>query len=407
MALLDSLKNMLYTLIIICVFNLVSWTTPENALEPLYKAKGDAVELKPHDSAPNINNIQWNHGSNIAAEWFGSETVCLLQFKGRCMLNVSTGALTITNLNENDTGIYSVEINSQLINTPTELLVISSVSKPSISKQCNTEMTNCNLTCEGDTAVAEPITYKWFKDGVEGPSHKVFDVTEENEGKDFSCMLLNPVSNQSSESFQNPIIKYKRNRLTSIIVPVVLILVGVILGLIIFFICKRKRGRAFNVNSGRTEEGAPAETVRFLNGTAVQLQPNNVTQTQDASNQGSGPAATPNGVNGCVVSLNEEISIEVTSPAVTQNSGNGTDEASVISQTSNQDPASTELPATSKATEITSGVDETFNQDQTAPDAPNTSKETENSALMTNGQETTNPEPTSGEKEEDDGGDVD
>ncbi|XP_034534079.1 junctional adhesion molecule A-like [Notolabrus celidotus] len=280
MALLDSLKNMLYTLIIICVFNLVSWTTPGNVLEPLYKAKGDDVELKPHDSAPNINNIMWIHGTNIAAEWFGSETVCLLQFKGRCMLNVSTGALTITNLNENDTGIYSVEINSQQINTRTELLVISPVSKPFISKQCNTEMTNCNLTCEGDTAVAEPITYKWFKDGVEGPSHKVFDVTEENEGKYFSCMLLNPVSNQSSESFQNPIItNHEAIQLIVIIHRLVLILIVLILGLIIFLIYKRKRGRASNVNRGRTKEGAPAETVRFLKGTAVQQQPNNVTQS--------------------------------------------------------------------------------------------------------------------------------
>ncbi|KAM6957980.1 uncharacterized protein LKV04_022114 [Tautogolabrus adspersus] len=124
---------------------------------------------------------------------------------GRCKLDHLTGALTITGLTKNDSGIYKPEIN-YVVSDSTELIVISHVPKPSVSESCDTEMTACNLTCEGNTIEAEPITYKWFLGDTEGLSGKVLDITKEMEEQSFSCMLVNPVGFKSSDSMKNPLV---------------------------------------------------------------------------------------------------------------------------------------------------------------------------------------------------------
>ncbi|XP_044201066.1 titin-like isoform X2 [Thunnus albacares] len=175
--------------------------------EPLYGKIGDKAVLTPASAVNPIYTIEWKHGPYFAIEWNGDETFSYRQFKDRCILNTSTGALTITGLTPDDSGSYTVEINNK-VTSKTELLVISPVSKPTISLLCEPEMTHCVLTCNGNTTDAEPVTYRWTSGDTTWSSTKEHKITMENKELWFSCALKNPVSfSEFSEKVFNPFIK--------------------------------------------------------------------------------------------------------------------------------------------------------------------------------------------------------
>ncbi|XP_041637811.1 uncharacterized protein LOC121506194 isoform X2 [Cheilinus undulatus] len=204
---------------------------------------GDAVLSPPPMDLP-IQSIEWKHNENIAADWYGNEFECFGQFEGHCEVNTDTGELTIKDLNLNDNGIYTPEINYK-VSSKTQLSVISRVAKPSVKTSCNTEMTNCDVTCEGNTAEAEPITYTWFIDGNRGPSNVVLIIKKDSKEYSFRCLMMNPVSSETSESITNPIImKQEQERLISILVPVVVVIVLVVIIVVAVFFIRERRRRA-------------------------------------------------------------------------------------------------------------------------------------------------------------------
>ncbi|XP_042369071.1 lymphocyte function-associated antigen 3-like isoform X2 [Plectropomus leopardus] len=183
--------------------------------EPIYKAVGDKVVLKPSpsviDPTDPITSVMWKHGRDIAAEWYGGEAFSYRHFKGRCSLNSSTGALTIAGLTRNDSGSYTAEINNRGTNA-TQLQVISPVSKPTVSTWCDAAMTYCVFTCEGNATEAEPISYIWgASDLLWYPSPNTYRITKEEKERSFYCMLDNPVSSRSSEFVPNPFFRRKPN----------------------------------------------------------------------------------------------------------------------------------------------------------------------------------------------------
>lgn len=399
----NSLKSLGFFASFVFFWALTSATAPE----ALFKAKGDNVVLDPHHLASSVTSLEWKHGSNIAAEWLGGDPECFLQFKGRCTLDKSTGALTITELDGSENGIFSVTINNKQIDTQISLSVIAMVPKPTILPQCDTDTTFCNLTCDGNTTDAEPVSYTWFAGGVKRGSDKELKITKETEEESFTCMLHNPVSNHSSDSFSNPIVKDKRNRMISIIISSIIIITALILACgIASFINKKRKSRShdFTGASGRAEQGTKEEMKELIvvNGEAVQ--PNVahiVPEVHNETNQGSAYAVTQNGVGG---SDAQRVSVQVLAPAEPQNDGNSSE---VMAETSKQDPESDESPGTSKETENTLGTGETPNQDLTVHEPLNTSKESENSAVTSNNHESTNHKPALVEGEADDGGNGD
>nr|XP_046238592.1 uncharacterized protein LOC124055641 isoform X2 [Scatophagus argus] len=226
--------------------------TEANSDSRVYKAVGDTVVLEPGHEGGSITSITWKHGANFAMEWHGEETVPYHDFKVRGMLNTSTGELTITGLNQTDSGNYTVEINGHGIGT-TELVVISPVSKPSVSGQCNPENTNCTFTCEGSTKDDGPITYEWKANGKTLSSTSVLTITQEEKEPQFQCVLKNPVSSQSSDLVPNPFITSIRERLFLIIPSVGLILL--LCGSAIFgFIKFRKDRHKWTPQDGTSQE---------------------------------------------------------------------------------------------------------------------------------------------------------
>ncbi|XP_072225656.1 uncharacterized protein [Leuresthes tenuis] len=174
-----------------------------SAESPVYRKEGDEVVLSPGPVAGPITSIEWKHQDNFASEWNGGDTVCYRDFNGRCELNTTTGELIITGLFKNNSGSYTAEINYRVHRT-TEILVISAVPTPTITTRCSGEKTYCVLTCEGNTAGAEPVSYEWTSGDSRLGSDRKLTITKEDKEEWFRCMLVNPVSSQTSEQVPNP-----------------------------------------------------------------------------------------------------------------------------------------------------------------------------------------------------------
>ncbi|TKS66366.1 Carcinoembryonic antigen-related cell adhesion molecule 1 [Collichthys lucidus] len=141
-------------------------------------------------------------------QWDGNQTYSYEQFKVCGVLNTSTGELTITGLTRNDSGSYTAEINNQ-VTKPIQLLVISRVSRPSVSTWCDPEMTYCVFTCKGNTSDAEPITFGWEASDMMWHFNNTHIITKDETETRFSCYLQNPVSFMGSESVRNPFYRHK------------------------------------------------------------------------------------------------------------------------------------------------------------------------------------------------------
>ncbi|XP_047433109.1 uncharacterized protein LOC125001232 [Mugil cephalus] len=209
---------------------LLGLVIPCGAYSGFYMMGGTAV-LRPVWEA-SINEITWTHNGDIIAYWFRNRTIevtfivetttkapttivqCL---SPRCTLNTLTGELTISDLTLKDSGNYTAEVNNKVLYT-VELKVISGVPTPTISTNCDNEMTNCVLTCEGNTTGAEPVSLTWWSSDMMKsetnnywPSRETLMKSETNELNEeklpfFSCKMENPVSFQFSMQIINPVL---------------------------------------------------------------------------------------------------------------------------------------------------------------------------------------------------------
>ncbi|XP_030609226.1 uncharacterized protein LOC115796881 isoform X2 [Archocentrus centrarchus] len=144
----------------------------------MYKKGGVAV-LSPGPVSGPITSVTWKHGADIAVEWYGEQLDEYRDFRGRCEVNLTTGALMISNLSVKDSGSYTAVINNRVMET-TEIKVITAVPKPTISTHCNPEVTQCTLTCNANIPeTAGSVTYSWMMgDMVKPPATKQLDITK-------------------------------------------------------------------------------------------------------------------------------------------------------------------------------------------------------------------------------------
>ncbi|KAI3363517.1 hypothetical protein L3Q82_012117 [Scortum barcoo] len=97
---------------------------------------------------------------------------------------------------------------------------------------------NCTLTCEGDTAGAEPITYSWKKgDGEWVEMEQVLEIikAETQDVKNFICRMMNFFSEKESEALPNPFLSEKPPTWPEVLilavrVTLILTLYGVLFG---------------------------------------------------------------------------------------------------------------------------------------------------------------------------------
>ncbi|XP_042152710.1 uncharacterized protein LOC112266358 isoform X15 [Oncorhynchus tshawytscha] len=214
-------------------------------LDDLYLKVGGELVLTPDKSTvpDSIISVLWKHGKNKVAEWdqgFGGLDI-YASFKERTTLDNTTGELRISGLKNTDSGVYSVEFNSKLLDKTYKLSVIKAVPKPTITSSCNPDKTSCTLTCEGDTTDAEPVTYSWKKgERAWEDLDKQLSVSKSTNGIKYTCKLSNAVSSQVSE----PVGEVFGSEHSSIGVVVALVVVAIVAFAVIigFLVWKKKTG---------------------------------------------------------------------------------------------------------------------------------------------------------------------
>ncbi|RVE75522.1 hypothetical protein OJAV_G00017730 [Oryzias javanicus] len=216
-------------------FLLLLSAAPAGGTDPeiRYGRKGGEVELKPAGAPPSIKSITWKFGRDLVVEWEGNMTD-YFKFKGRSQLDTSTGVLTLRELDFENSGKYTPEINYMVL-SGFSLTVISAVPVPSINTSCNENRTVCWMTCDADTARAEPVTFMWRSDGQEVQESKTLQIQKDSSSmKNFSCELKNPVSQESSSPV-NPFTEAPEppspNISTGVVVFLVLLVPVLLLGI--------------------------------------------------------------------------------------------------------------------------------------------------------------------------------
>ncbi|XP_047453239.1 uncharacterized protein LOC125015426 [Mugil cephalus] len=127
------------------------------------KKEGDKVVLQPGFVNDIITSITWKHGPHDILDWSKGKPECYGEFKGRCTLNTTTGALTITDLTLKDSGRYTVEVNTKVLRTSINL-DISAVSTPPPTPTVNSSCGNpVSFNCS-DKVVNPSSTnrHRWF-----------------------------------------------------------------------------------------------------------------------------------------------------------------------------------------------------------------------------------------------------
>lgn len=189
----------------------------------VYVEVGQMLELKPNNpSSEPFKSILWRFSNNKLAEYdpdFKPSLKYYGTFKPRTNLDVKTGLLKVTGLNEIDSGEYKVEFSPgpELYYT---VAVINQVPTPviNVSSSCYKEPPPCSITCEAQgIANAELVTFSW-KVG-QGPwDHSGKNlIINKTDGDTFTCKIKNQVSEKESQPINNPLVPPNPNVLAIVL----------------------------------------------------------------------------------------------------------------------------------------------------------------------------------------------
>ncbi|KAG1929400.1 hypothetical protein F2P79_022955 [Pimephales promelas] len=169
--------------------------------------EGESVTLNTDTEIQTDELIAWRTGhNNLIAKIKGNN---FERFRDRLTLNEKTGSLTITNTRTTDSGLYKVT--GSRSKTPLNifnLTVYARLPVPVISRDCSVLRLspNCSVVCSSVLSVCD-ATLSWYAGMSVLSSISVCDLSislslplevEYQDNNTYSCVLNNPVSNQTT-----------------------------------------------------------------------------------------------------------------------------------------------------------------------------------------------------------------
>uniref|UniRef100_A0A1A8DPK6 Ig-like domain-containing protein n=1 Tax=Nothobranchius kadleci TaxID=1051664 RepID=A0A1A8DPK6_NOTKA len=174
---------------------------------------GRELVLSPVNPPTPITSITWKRNGDFVAEKIdaGSAIEYFGVLKGRSKLNSTTGVLTVSSMNKEDKGLFTVEINGKDQSVGFNVVEVLPVPKPEAIVRpltCSDSSIECKLSCEptGPLVNVEPVEYFWILGEKQQPG-KNFSITNDEKTKaikTFSCIIKNKISQEQSEPLENP-----------------------------------------------------------------------------------------------------------------------------------------------------------------------------------------------------------
>ncbi|XP_059400083.1 SLAM family member 5-like isoform X2 [Carassius carassius] len=180
--------------------------------------EGDSVSLEPGvTEIQKDDRITWTFGpSKVFLAQFQTETGDLIthdpdgRFRNRLKVNNQTGSLTITNTRTTDSGLYEIMITRSRNTTYRFNVTVSArlpvpvLSRIFSSSSSSSSQQNCSLVCS--VVNVSHVTLSWYKGNSLLSSISVSDLSislslplevEYQDKNSYSCVLNNPISNQT------------------------------------------------------------------------------------------------------------------------------------------------------------------------------------------------------------------
>ncbi|KAG1928771.1 SLAM family member 5-like isoform X2 [Pimephales promelas] len=232
--------------------------------------EGDSVTLKTDlTEIHEDEDVMWKYGAEnsriakISRQNFTTyDDVPDGRFRDRLKLDDQTGSLTITHTTTEHTGVYTLEITGKKKSSKTfNVSVYARLPVPVISRDCSpssSSSSNCSVVCSSSVLSVCDATLSWYAGMSVLSSISVCDLSislslplevEYQDKNTYSCVLNNPISNQTTHLDINTLCRHTcaadtHSSSLSLVSLIVLISAGslmIIVVVVIFRICRKHR----------------------------------------------------------------------------------------------------------------------------------------------------------------------